>query len=195
MAFIETTPRDQAQGAVQAMYQEIEKRVGYFPNWVQAFSARPGVWEGWDKLVAAIRGNMSVRMYELATLAAARALRSTYCSLAHGNVLAEKVFDAAAVAQIMNDSDQAPITPAERAMMRFAERVVREADRITATDIETLRSHGFRDAEIFDMAAAASARCFFAKLLDALGVQADARFSGVDARLLKALTVGRPVAS
>lgn len=195
MAFIETTPRDQAQGAVQAMYQEIEKRVGYFPNWVQAFGARPGVWEGWDKLVAAIRGNMSVRMYELATLAAARALRSTYCSLAHGNVLAEKVFDAAAVAAIMNDSDQAPITPAERAMMRFAERVVREADRITASDVETLRSHGFSDEEIFDMAAAASARCFFAKLLDALGVQADARFGGLDSTLLKSLTVGRPVAT
>jgi uncharacterized peroxidase-related enzyme len=195
VAFIETTPREQAQGAVEAMYQEIEKRVGYFPNWVQAFSPRPGVWEGWDRLVSAIRGNMSVRMYELATLAAARALRSTYCSLAHGTVLAEKVSDATAVAAIMDDSDQAPITPAERAMMRFAERVVREADRITASEIDGLHAHGFSDAEIFDMAAAASARCFFAKLLDALGVQADARFSGLDATLLQSLTVGRPVAT
>jgi hypothetical protein len=32
---------------------------------------------------------MDLRRYELATLAAARRLRSSYCCLAHGRVLAE----------------------------------------------------------------------------------------------------------
>lgn len=192
--FIRTIPRSEAQGQVAQMYQEIEQRVGYFPNWVQAFSLRPEVWRGWDALVAAIRPNLSARTYELATLAAARALRSTYCSMAHGRVLAEKVFDPATVTAIMQDADALPLEPRERALMAFAERIVLSPERITAAEVDELRSHGFEDAEIFDVAAAASARCFFAKLLDALGVQADARFHELDRALRDSLTVGRPIA-
>jgi alkylhydroperoxidase family enzyme len=78
--------------------------------------------------------------------------------------------------------------------MAFAEQVALNADRITAADIDKLRSHGYRDEEIFDLAAAAAARCFFSKLLDALGVQADSTFNDLDPALRQALTVGRPVA-
>jgi len=51
--------------------------------------------------------------------------------------------------------------------MQFAEKVAHNADQITSADIEGLRSHGYPDEEIFDLAAAAAARCFFSKLLDA----------------------------
>jgi hypothetical protein len=72
--------------------------------------------------------------------------------------------------------------------------VAREAHRITAEDVDILRSHGLRDDEIFDIAATAAARCFFSKLLDALGIQADAVFNNLDEALRTALAVGRPVA-
>ena len=52
----------------------------------------------------------------------------------------------------------------------------------------------YSDKEVFDIAATAAARCFFSKLLDALGVQADASFNQLDAQLRAALTIGRPVA-
>jgi hypothetical protein len=42
--------------------------------------------------------------------------------------------------------------------------------------------------------AAAAARCFFSKTLDALGVQADASFVQLEPELRDALTVGRPIA-
>lgn len=42
------------------------------------------------ELNGAIKAGMDLRRYELATLAAARRLRSTYCSLAHGTVLMEQ---------------------------------------------------------------------------------------------------------
>jgi alkylhydroperoxidase family enzyme len=79
--------------------------------------------------------------------------------------------------------------------MAFAEKVALNADRITSADIESLRSHGYSDEEIFDIVAAAAARCFFSKLLDALGVQADPAYYELDPALLRALTVGRPVAT
>lgn len=49
--------------------------------------------------------------------------------------------------------------------------------------------------EIFDVAATAAARCFFSKLLDALGAQADSSFNELDPTLRAVLTVGRPVSA
>src|SRR5262245_44019079 len=194
MAFIRTIPPSEAEGPVREMYQQINGQMGFVPNWAQVFSLRPAVRDGWMALLKSIQSNLPVRSYELATLAAARALRSTYCSLAHGNVLATKVLDGPAVTAIMKDAPDSPLEPRERAMMAFAEKVALNADRITAADIEGLRAHGYRDEEIFDLAAAAAARCFFAKLMDAMGVQADASFHDLDPALRQALTVGRPVA-
>jgi uncharacterized peroxidase-related enzyme len=194
MAFIRTIAPADAEGPVREMYEQVSSRLGYLPNWAQAFSLRPGVRDGWFALLKSIQSNLPVRTYELATLAAARALRSSYCSLAHGSVLATQVLDPASVTAIMKDPASSPLEPREHAMMAFAEKVALSADRISAADVEILRSHGYRDEEIFDVAAAAAARCFFAKLLDALGVQADSAFHDLDPALRQALTVGRPVA-
>jgi alkylhydroperoxidase family enzyme len=109
-------------------------------------------------------------------------------------VLADKVFDATGVTAIAKGSSEAPLEPRERHMMAFAEKVALNADRITPADVELLRSHGYQDEDIFDIAATAAARCFFSKLLDALGVQADSTFNALDPDLREALTVGRPVA-
>jgi len=195
MAFIRTISPAEAAGPVREMYQQARGKLDHVPNWAQAFSLRPGVRDGWIALLKSIRANLSERTYELVTLAAARALRSSYCSLAHGRVLAEQILDAPKVTAIAQDALDSPLEPRERAMMVFAEKVALRADRITAADVEALRAHGYRDGEIFDVAAAAAARCFFSKLLDALGVQADASFNDLDPALRQALTVGRPVAS
>ena len=194
MAFIRTTPPADAEGPVREMYEQVHGRFGYVPNWAKAFSLRPGVMDGWTALLRSIQPNLSVRSYELATLAAARALRSSYCSLAHGSVLASKVFDPATVTAIATGGPESPLQPGERAMMAFVEKIVLNADRITAADIEVLGLDGYWDEDIFDVAATAAARCFFSKLLDALGVQADSTFNDLDPALRRALTVGRPVA-
>jgi len=128
------------------------------------------------------------RRYELATLAAARRLRSSYCSLAHGRVLAEKFYDYETVPALPDGLDAA-----DRAIMAFAEQVVADATAITQADIDELRGHGLADDEIFDVVLAAAIRCFFSKTLDALGVQPDAEFAQLDPAFREALTVGRPI--
>jgi uncharacterized peroxidase-related enzyme len=193
MPFIRTIPPAEADGRVREIYQDTQSRFGFVPNWAQAFSLRPGVLDGWVGLLRAIRSNLSERTYELSTLAAARALRSSYCSLAHGTVLADSVFNPAAVTAIAEEAGDAPLEPRERAMMRFVDKLVHGADQISAADVDVLRSHGYSDEEIFDVAACGAARCFFSKLLDALGVEPDSSFNRLDPALRRALTVGRPV--
>jgi hypothetical protein len=95
---------------------------------------------------------------------------------------------------IAGDFTTADLAPADVAMMAFAEKLVREATAITAGDIQGLRDHGLTDPEIFDMAAAAAARCFFTKLLDALGAEPDVVYTQqLEDNLRRQLTVGRPI--
>jgi hypothetical protein len=79
-------------------------------------------------------------------------------------------------------------------MIIFARQVARDASSIMPEDVGVLKTHGFTDAEIFDIAATAAGRAFFTKLLDALGVQPDESFMKIDRSFRDPLTVGRPIA-
>jgi uncharacterized peroxidase-related enzyme len=193
MAFIDTVPVGEATGDVRRMYEETQARLGYVPNYAKAFSVRPHVMESWSGLLKSIRSTLDLRRYELVTLAAARALRSSYCALAHGQVLQEKFFSGHDLAGIARGADTSPLEPVDVAIMAFAEKVVRRADSVTREDVEEVRRHGLDDGEIFDVAAAAAARCFFSKLLDALGAEPDRAYESIAPELREALIVGRPI--
>lgn len=193
MAFI-STPGPEAGDATAAMYVSAEESYGYLPNMYRIFGHRPEVMEKWGALLASIRGHMSLRRYELVTLAAARELKSSYCMLAHGSVLLREGFSETQLADTATDGAPAPLDEAEREMMRFAAKVVRDATSITREDVGRLKAQGFTDAEIFDITAAAAVRCFFSKTLDALGAEPDAAYrERLPANLVQTLTVGRKI--
>ncbi|HZP74183.1 MAG TPA: hypothetical protein VFA97_12485 [Gaiellaceae bacterium] len=158
----------------------------------RAFESRPDVQEAWVGLNTAIKANMDLRRYELATLAAARRLRSSYCCLAHGSVLAERFGEP--VAAIARNHHTAGLDEVDVAVMDFAEHVVDDATSIDERDLDRLRGLGLSDDEIMDVALAAAARCFYSKTLDALGVLPDAHYAELEPELREALVVGRPIA-
>jgi uncharacterized peroxidase-related enzyme len=194
MTLIETIPEAQATGAVAEMYAVDREIFGQLPNFTEAFSLRPGVYAAWRQLNGAIKANMDLRRYELATLAAARRLRSSYCMLAHGSVLMDKFLDPDAVRALAEDYRSADLQPADVAVMDLADKVAADATSVTEDDIDRLRTHGLTDSEILDVILAAAARCFFSKALDGLGAEPDARYSELEPVLRDTLTVGRPIA-
>jgi uncharacterized peroxidase-related enzyme len=161
-------------------------------NYERAFEQRPEVYAAWQQLNGAIKAGMDLRRYELVTLAAARRLRSSYCCLAHGTVLAER-FDAP-VTQIATDHRAAGLDEVDVAVMDLAERVVEDATSVGETDLQRLRDLGLSQEEIMDVILAAAARCFFSKTLDALGTQADSSYREMAPDLRQVLVVGRPIA-
>jgi alkylhydroperoxidase family enzyme len=162
-------------------------------NYEVAFAERPDVYAAWVQLNGAIKEHMSLRRYELATLAAARRLRSSYCCLAHGTVLAEQFGEP--VREIALDRRTAGLDEVDVAVMDLAERVVDDATSIGDDDLQPLRSLGLSEAEIMDVVLAASARCFFSKTLDALGVLPDASYAELEPEVREVLVVGRPIAA
>jgi uncharacterized peroxidase-related enzyme len=163
-------------------------------NYERAFEARPDVYAAWGELLVAIKANMDLRRYELATVAAARRLRSSYCTLAHGSVLMDQFVAPDELVAIVADHHDAGLDPVDVAVMDLADKVAQDATAVTQADVDALRSHGLSDAEVFDVIAAAAARCFFSKVLDGVGAQADAKYAELDPSLRETLTVGRPIA-
>jgi alkylhydroperoxidase family enzyme len=160
-------------------------------NFERAFTDRPEVYAAWQQLNGAIKAGMDLRRYELATFAAAQRLRSSYCSLAHGKVLRDQIGEQPGLLA----RDRSTLSAVDRAVMDLAENVVDDATAIDDSDLQPLRALGLSETEIMDVILAASARCFFSKTLDALGVQPDASYADeFPPDDLDVLVVGRPIA-
>ncbi len=197
MTFIETVPESAAADAVQAMYDTDRTAFGDLPNFTRVFSPRPEVYAAWRALNGAIKGGMDLRRYELATLAAARRLRSSYCALAHGSVLLNSGFVTPEALRALMDGDgkAAELSPIDVAVMELADKVAADATSVSQADVDRLRELGLTDTDILEVVLAAAARSFFSKTLDALGAAPDAKYAGIDPEVRDALTVGRPIAT
>ncbi|HEY6962666.1 MAG TPA: hypothetical protein VI408_12310 [Gaiellaceae bacterium] len=157
-------------------------------NYEVAFERRPGVYAAWQQLAGAVKANMDQRRYELATLAAAQKLKSSYCSLAHGKILQADLGED--VPAILRGET---LSEVDVAVMDLAAQVAEDA---TVTDAarERLRGLGLSDEEIMDVVLTAAIRCFFSKTLDGLGVLPDAVYGELAPELRAVLVVGRPIA-
>jgi uncharacterized peroxidase-related enzyme len=194
MAFIETTQPDHTRGAAREMLARQQAHYGYVPNYAKVFSDRPDVMDLWAALQAGIRKHVDPRRFELITFAAAHALGSSYCALAHARVLQARFLSPEELRALV-DEGHSGLPEVERAMIDLARKVVADASSVDQEDIDRLRRCGLRDDEIFDVVAVAAARCFFAKLPDALGALPDVTFLEMEPWLREKLTVGRPIST
>lgn len=111
MSFIETIKDESVRDEAASLYEEDRSSLGYVANYTRVFSHRPEVMRGWEHLNGAIKSAMDLRHYELATLAAATTLRSSYCSLAHGKVLAARFYSSEQVAATPTTAQRSSSAP------------------------------------------------------------------------------------
>lgn len=193
--FIATTAEQDADGEVADYFERQRAAWGFLPNYAAAFATRPDIARAWDALNGAVRGGMDRRRFEIATIAAARALRSTYCTAAHSKFLRDVCGDDETMQAIAEDPSGSTLTDVDRAVYRFAGQVAADAASVQQSDVDALRAVGLSDAEIADVVFAAAARSFFTRALDGLGAQLDAQTAdSFSPDLRAAMIVGRPAA-
>ncbi|MEM9209166.1 MAG: peroxidase [Pseudomonadota bacterium] len=193
MAFIETVRPNAASGAVHEMYARQQNHWGYVPNYAKVFCHRPETLARWGRLLAEIRRPVEDYRFELVTFVVAHELRHSACSLTHGEQLASWVGEDA-VKRIARGREEDVLSAKDAAIVAYARAIARDAFRVTAGQVEALtQHHGLTDEEIYDIAAIAAGRCFFTKLLDALGVEPDSTSMDIPAGLREILSVGRPI--
>lgn len=193
--FIDAVPEENAQGALGEYYEQQRRAWGFLPNYAAAFSTRPDVAAAWNLLNTTVREGMDRRRFEIATIGAARALGSTYCTAAHSKFLRDACADETAMMAIAADPSGGTLGDEDRAVFVFAAKVALDASSIQQDDVDALRTHGLTDADVADVVFAAAARCFFARALDGLGAELDVQTAQAFAPdILASMVVGRPAA-
>jgi uncharacterized peroxidase-related enzyme len=192
--FIDPVPEEDAEGALADYYDQQRASWGFLPDYAGAFSPRPEVAAAWATLGAAVRDGMDRRRFEIATIAAARTLRSTYCTAAHSKFLRDVCGDEATMVAIAETPDGSALTGQDRAVYEFAAKVAADASSVEQADVDALRVEGLSDTDVADVVYAVAARSFFTRVLDGLGAQLDPQTAAtLPAGLLPAMVVGRPV--
>ncbi|KGM16539.1 carboxymuconolactone decarboxylase family protein [Actinotalea fermentans] len=186
---------DEAEPDVQALFEADREALGFVREYTRVFAHRPAVYAAWAQLNGAVKASMDLRTYELATVAAARRLRSSYCCLAHGQVMLRRgMLDADGLRCAVADEPTDQLSERDRAVMALADAVAAGAADMTDEHLAPLRALGVPDDEILSVVLAAAARCFFSTVLDAVGAQPDRDFLELPDAVRRALVVGRPIA-
>lgn len=172
MAIIRTVAEADATGAVAKHYRRDVATRGRVTTDTQAMLLNLPAYEAWEALIGAIARPLGMRRYELVTLAAAGALRSQACRLAHG-VKSLALFDEQQLERIARDYHDADLTEAEVAIMEFAEKLSTDSSAMTEADSLRLRELGLSDEDIVNVALAAAARNYYSRALHALAVDVD----------------------
>jgi uncharacterized peroxidase-related enzyme len=193
--FLDSTPEADASGDLADWYAAQRKAWGYLPNYAPIFSTRPEVAHAWTNLNLTVRGGMDRRLFELATVAASRALSCTYCLAAHSTFLKGAAGDEATMRAVAQDPSGQTLDPQDAVVVAFATKVATDAPGVTNDDIKTLTDHGLSKQDVADIIFAVGARAFFATVLDAAGALADHQLAeSLGPDIAEQVTVGRPFA-
>jgi alkylhydroperoxidase family enzyme len=68
-------------------------------------------------------------------------------------------------------------------MMEFAQKIIRNANEISQSDIDALRTLGYKDVEILDITLTATMRSFASKTFDAMGAEPDPVYNELEHQL------------
>jgi uncharacterized peroxidase-related enzyme len=176
-----------ATGHAADMYAGDVKTDGFVFAYTRALAINPEAHEAFEALIRAIVPSIGVRTYELATLGAARAIRSQHCLLAHGRkTLRADAMGEEQLIRVAVDYRDADLSPADVAVMAYAEKLSTDSAAMTDADSQALRDVGFSDRQIVDITLAAAARNYFSRAIQALAVPRD-DVAGLSAELVDAL--------
>jgi uncharacterized peroxidase-related enzyme len=191
--FLRTIVEDDAIGGVAEIYEKQKSQLGFIMAATQCFTARPDLLPIYTDFSNKIRAGFSlgVREWRLITLVAAKHIPSTYCAYVYSQQLIADLGSKQAVLAVHRDFRTAGLSDKDVAMLAYAEKIVLNASGIAESDIDGLRSAGFTDQQICDIALCAAFRCFVSRFFDAVGAGPEAAFIDDDTEFRTAMTVGR----
>jgi uncharacterized peroxidase-related enzyme len=191
--YLQTIAEDEATGKVAEIYREQKANFGFLMEADQCWTTRPDLLPLFEEFFGQVKAGFSLgtREWRLITLIAAKHVPSTYCSYVYGRLLAGDLGSKDAVIAIHRDFRNAGLSDNEVAMLAYAEKIAKDASQVSKADIGHLRSAGFTDQQICDIALCASLRCFMSRFYDAVGASPEPMFFDSDAQFRTAMTVGK----
>ena len=133
----------------------VQEKAGFVPNVFLVLAHRPGELRAFfayhDALMERESGLTKAEM-EMIIVATSNDNGCQYCVVAHGAILRIRAKNPLIADQVAVNHRKADITPKQMAMLDFAMKVSNAAESICNEDFQALRSHGFTDEDIWDIA-------------------------------------------
>jgi uncharacterized peroxidase-related enzyme len=147
---------------IRARILAVQEKSGFVPNVFLALAHRPDECRAFFAYHDALmdkEGGITKAEREMIVVATSGANECQYCVVAHGAILRIRAKNPHIADQVAVNYRKADITPRQKAMLDFAMKVSRQAERVDEEDLEAMRRHGFTDEDIWDVGAIAA---FFA---------------------------------
>jgi len=135
----------------------VQEKAGFVPNVFLSLAHRPAEFRAFfayhDALMLKETGSLTKAEREMVVTTTSARNHCLYCVVAHGALLRIYSKNPLIADQVATNHRKADITPRQRAMLDFALKVCLDSERVNEDDYQALRTHGFDDEDVWDIAA------------------------------------------
>lgn len=142
---------------IRQVILSVQEKAGFVPNVFLTLAHRPAEFRAFfayhDALMLKETGSLTKADREMIVTATSAKNGCLYCVVAHGALLRIYSKNPLIADQVAINHLKADITPRQKAMLDFAIKVCLDSQSVTDDDYAILRTHGFDDEDIWDIAA------------------------------------------
>jgi uncharacterized peroxidase-related enzyme len=142
---------------IRQMVLAVQEKAGFVPNVFLTLAHRPAEFRAFfayhDALMLKDSGSLTKADREMIVTATSAKNGCLYCVVAHGALLRIYAKQPLIADQVAVNHLKADISPRQKAMLDFAIKVCLNSQEVCDDDYVELRTHGFDDEDIWDIAA------------------------------------------
>ena len=142
---------------IKQMILSVQEKAGFVPNVFLTLAHRPAEFRAFfayhDALMVKETGSLTKADREMIVTATSAKNQCLYCVVAHGALLRIYAKQPLVADQVAVNHLKADISPRQKAMLDFAIKVCLRSQDVGDDDYALLRTHGFDDEDIWDIAA------------------------------------------
>lgn len=146
---------EQRNEATQRYFDKCQSKLGMVPNVLQAYSHNADQLEAFSRFYNCLMlgdSGLSPLEREMIAVVVSSINHCFYCLSAHGAAVRQYSEDPVLGEQLVMNYRAANLSPRQRAMLDFTDKLTRQPDQIVETDRQALREAGFSDRDIWDIA-------------------------------------------
>ncbi len=177
MAWIEVLERENAQGQLSEIYDEVSRKRGGIANVYKIHSMNPPTLKAHLELYMSLlyrKGGLSRAQREMIAVTVSALDECEYCVVHHSEALARYVKSTETLKSLRQDYRETDLPEKERAMLDYCAKLTMDPYKMRERDVEELRTTGFTDSEILDINLITSYFNFVNRVVLGLGVELEA---------------------
>ncbi len=172
MSRISRLDRSEVSADLQALYDKAFAQRGNVPNMFRVMAHRPEIFSTMMAHFAAVlnTGTVPTKLKELIIVRTSQVNQTPYCLASHTILARGLGWTDEQLAQLANWRERSDFTPAEKAAVRLAETVTRDAHAVSDEQFSELRQY-YSEGEIVELLCAIGLFNYFNRFNDALRME------------------------